>query len=409
MTEEIKKISDKIDEADTIIFKNIEIIAESLNLTFGTSGGAPIIMQGAMPGIAQAIKAKLEWQSATFKNPVREFPGQIVEVSFIRSGRGGKKITIGGQKSMNFYNFESLMPHVPVVTGDVFDVPIHTDKRPSFLRLAKPVKTHFLDPDVSADVGEWAKTNVKMGAEMITMHNIGTDPTIPKNLGGGQSPKQAAKNLEEVLQAVKVPIVIGGSGNPVADLEVFRECAAASEAERCLISSLNLDDYKKIIPIAQKYDHNVLAFTQLDLNNAKKLNAEILKLDFPQDHIVMDPTCAPLGYGIQYSFSIYQRIRLSALKGEKEIANPMSAGTTNAWGAREAFLAEKKMPQWGPTEYRGPIWEVLTAFMLSIAGMDLAMMLHPGAIQSFKKIANELASSKLSPKPEYLDWITMEV
>ncbi|MHA1799244.1 MAG: CO dehydrogenase/acetyl-CoA synthase subunit delta [Candidatus Helarchaeota archaeon] len=414
MAEELKKLTEEFRDAQTIVLKNIEILAKKLNFTLARSGAVssaaiPSFIQGAIPGMAQAVTAQLKWQAATFKEPVREFPGKITEVTLMRSGRGGKKITIGGQKSMNFYNFDALTPHAPVVSADVFDLPINTKQRPSALRLAKPVKMHFLEPDVSTSPAEWAKLSVKLGADMITFHMISTDPTLPKELGGKRDVKKAAKDLEDVLQAVDVPVVIGGSGNEAMDYELFKVCAEVAEAERGLISSTNIDDYKKIVPLAQKYDHNVLAFTQLDLNNAKKLNAEILKLGFPQDHIVMDPTCAPLGYGLQYSFSIYQRIRLAALKGENEIANPMSGGTTNAWGAREAFLSVKKMPHWGPVEYRGPLWEVLSAFLLSIAGLDLAMMLHPGAIQSFKQVGNEMTSTKKAPKPNYLDWIKMDV
>ncbi len=408
MAEELKKLSEELKDAETIILKDIEILAKTLNLTLVRSGAiASAAVPGAMGALLPGAVAQYQWRKAAFKIPKRDFPGKIAEVTFIRAKRGGKKITLGGQTAMNYYNMDSAMPNTPVVAADVFDLPIHTKKRPSALRLAKSVKTHFLDPDVSTSPAEWAKLSVKLGADAITFHMISTDPTIPKDLGGQRDVKKAAKDFEDVLQAVDVPVVIGGSGNEKMDLELFKVCAQVAEADRLLLSSTNLNDFKNIVPLAQKYDHNVLAFTQLDLNNAKKLNAEIIKMGFPQDHIIMDPTCAPLGYGIQYSFSIFQRIRLAALKGENEIANPISAGTTNAWGAREAFLAAKKMPHWGPAEYRGPLWEVLTAYMLSIAGMDIAMMLHPGAIQSFKKVVNELASTKSSPKTNHLDWIGM--
>ena len=192
------------------------------------------------------------------------------------------------------------------------------------------------------------------------------------------------------------------------DVKIFEACAEVAEAERFMLSSAELDTFEKIVPFAKKYDHNVLAFTSLDLNNAKKLNQEIIDMDFPKDHIVIDPTTAPLGYGWQYSFSIYQRIRIAALKGETFLQCPMSGGTTNAWGAREAFLSEKKRPEWGPVLYRGPLWEIITAFGLCLAGLDIAMMLHPGAIRAFKQILVELTSDTKAEKPNLTDWITME-
>ena len=51
----------------------------------------------------------------------------------------------------------------------------------------------------------------------------------------------------------------------------------------------------------------------------------------PRNRIVQDATTASLGYGLEYSFSIYERIRLSALRGDPDLQMPLSSGTTNAW------------------------------------------------------------------------------
>jgi len=60
------------------------------------------------------------------------------------------------------------------------------------------------------DPAEWAKYRVKKyGAELITLHMVSTDPKQK------DTPiKEACKTIEDVLQAVKVPVIIGGSGNP---------------------------------------------------------------------------------------------------------------------------------------------------------------------------------------------------
>lgn len=427
-----KKLKELFKDAEEIKLKDVFIDAEQIGFEIKMGGGGvppqvPVTLQigtqtfsgmllqtmAGLPGaqaLVPSILKAMVFQKATFESPAEKYVGEVATVEFRRSGRGGQVVKLGGEKAPPFYNFEASTPNPPVVTADVFDIPIHTKKRETFLRLAKPVKMHYLDPDVSESPAEWAKLAVeKYGAQMVTMHNIATDPTIPEKLGGKKSSKWAAKNLEDVMQAVKVPIVIGGSGNKVMDIEVFEKCAEVSEAERFMLSSAEEDTYKKIVPIAKKNDHNVLAFTSLDLNAAKKLNQEIIEMGFSKDHIVIDPTTAPLGYGWQFSFSIYQRIRLAALKGEENLQCPMSGGTTNAWGAREAFLSQKKKPEWGPVEYRGPLWEIITAFGLCLAGLDIAMMLHPGAIKSFKAIIQELTSTSKAEKPKLTDWIRMEV
>ncbi|NVM53798.1 MAG: CO dehydrogenase/acetyl-CoA synthase subunit delta [Candidatus Helarchaeota archaeon] len=404
-----KKLDKLMKNVNEIVLKNVTIESGELEIEIPAgAGGVPPqtlqMMQAVMPTLRQ-----IAWKQVKFANPAESYPGQITEVKFIRSNR--KTVTIGGENVPPYYRFEGNNPNPPVVTADVFDIPVNTKKRESFLRLAKPVKDHLLQPDdVTEDMAAWAKKTVEVfGAEMITCHFIGTDPTIPEKLGGKKSAKWTAKNLEEVMQAVDVPIIIGGSGNHEMDPKVFEACGEVAEAERFMLSSLELATVEKILPIAKKYDHNILAWTQLELNDQKKLNQTIIEMGLPKDHIVIDPTCATLGYGLEYSFSIYERIRLAGLKGEEALQCPMSGGTTNAWGAREAFSSDKKRPEWGPRVYRGPFWEIITAYVLSLCGLDIAMMLHPGAQMGFKSIVKALTTKDKGPTVNLLDWITMEV
>ncbi len=415
--EKIAEFQDRLSKlmanVNEIIFKNISIESAELEIQFGGGGIPPQVAQMMRP-MMQAVTPVLKeiaWKQVAFANPAESYPGQIAEVLFTRSGKGGKTVKIGGEKVPPYYRFEGSNPNYPVVTADVFDIPVNTKERETFLRLAEPVKEHLLKPDdVTENMAAWAKKSVEVfGAEMVTLHFIGTDPTIPAELGGKKTPKWAAQNLEEVLQAVKVPIVIGGSGNHEMDIKVFEACAQVGEAERMLLSSLELESVEKIAPIAKKYNQNVLAWTKLELNDQKKLNAMLVEMGVPKDHIVIDPTCATLGYGLEYSFSIYERMRLAGLKGEVALQNPMSGGTTNAWGAREAFLSDKQRPEWGPRVYRGPLWEIITAYVLSMCGLNLAMMLHPGAQMGFKSMIKALTAKEKGPALNPLDWITMEV
>ncbi len=404
-----KKLEKLMKDVDEIVLKGVTI--EAGELQFEVGGGGAALPPQAIQMIPQVapIMQQIAWKQTKFANPGESYIGQIAEVKFIRSN--GKTVTIGGEKVPPYYRFEGSNPNPPVVTTDVFDIPVNTKSRDTFLRLAQPVKDHLLKPeDVTEDMAAWAKKSVEVfGADMLTLHFIGTDPTIPEKLGGKKSPKWAAKNLEEVMQAVKVPLVIGGSGNHEMDPKVFEECAKVGEAERFMLSSLELSTAEKIVPIAKKYDHNILAWTQLELNDQKKLNQTVIEMGLPKDHIVIDPTCATLGYGLEYSYSIYERIRLAGLKGEEALQCPMSGGTTNAWGAREAFIADKKRPEWGPRVYRGPLWEIMTAYVLSLCGLDIAMMLHPGAQMGFKSIVKALTAKDKGPAINPLDWITMEV
>jgi acetyl-CoA decarbonylase/synthase complex subunit delta len=240
----------------------------------------------------------------------------------------------------------------------------------------------------------------KYGADMVTIHLISTDPTIKDT-----SAREAAKTVENVLQAVKVPIIIGGSGNTDKDPEVLEKAAEVSEGERCLINSASMNlDYKRIAKACLDHGHVVLSWTSLDINDQKTLNKYLIDLGIKREDMIMDPTTAALGYGLEYSFSIMERIRLAALKGDKDLQMPISSGTTNAWGAREAWMEN---PEWGDREKRGPLWEAVTALTLCLAGSDLFMMMNPTAMQLFKDTFKCLSGLKETMTMDIKDWISM--
>jgi len=247
--------------------------------------------------------------------------------------------------------------------------------------------------DVMEDAGEWAKKNVEVfKADLVTIHLISTDPLIKDT-----SPREAAKTVEEVLQAVKVPIIIGGSGNPEKDPAVLEAAAEVASGERCLIASANLNmDYERIAKAAMSHGHAVLSWTQLDINQQKTLNRYLLKMGVPRKSIVIDPTTAALGYGLDYAFTNIERIRISALKGDSDLAFPISCGVTNAWGAREAWMKASPIAEdsdWGPASLRGPLYEIITGLTLALAGGDLFMMMHPKAAMTVREVTRMLASA----------------
>jgi acetyl-CoA decarbonylase/synthase complex subunit delta len=340
-----------------------------------------------------ALKGKpAELLKAQFMPPIETYPGKIVEVKLggIKSegGSRGKSVVIGGETSPAFYTFETPVVHPPVITLDVFDMA---------LPLSKAVKMHV--KDVIGDPAAWAKLAVeKFGADMVTVHLISVDPLLKD-----ATPKDAVKTVEEVLQAVDVPLVIGGCGDPVKDTAVFAETFAG---ERFLISSLTQDmDVERCAKFVKKNGHVALSFTPMDLNLARELNRRLYDFMDKED-IIMDLTTAALGYGLDYAFTNMERARLAGLMGDAELAHPMSSGTTNAWAAREAWM--KMPPEWEPRELRGPLWEVTTAFTLLLAGVDLFMMMHPAAVKTLKEVTKQLVSGKKADAAKFADWVSVK-
>ncbi len=386
------KLLELLAKFQEIELEDVDLEVDELELWI--QPGAGVVTPAKVVTPTKAKPAKIV--EVDFKPPLMDYLGRIVEVKIgatkSEGGTRGKSVTIGGERFPPYYVFEGMMPHPPVLSFDVFDTKIP---------LAKPVKMHV--EDVLEDPAAWAKRSVdKFGAEAVNLHLVSIDPLM-KNT----SSKEAAKTVENVLQAVDVPLAIGGCGDPKKDLEVFEKVAEVAQGERLLFNSVTLDmNVKRAAEVVKKYGHVVIAFTSMDMNKARELNRRLYEI-LPKEQIVIDTTTAALGYGLDYAFTVMERTRLAALMGDPELQHPMSSGTTNAWAAREAWL--KMDPQWGPRELRGPIWETVTALTLLLAGVDYFMMMHPAAVKTVRDTVAELTSTSKADPSKIADWVTMRI
>jgi len=378
-----------------IELEDFELTAGDLELWLESGGVLPRLIPQVKVGPQPKAGKPTSLLAAQFAPPIDTYPGKITEVKLGgtrgEGGTRGRSVVIGGETSPAYYSFERPMPHPPVITLDVFDMEVP---------LSKAVKMHV--KDVVGDPAAWAKLAVdKFGADMVTIHLISIDPLLKD-----AKPKDACKTVEKVLQAVDVPLVIGGCGDPVKDADVFAEITETFAGERFLISSITRDmDVERCAKFVKKFGHVALSFTPMDLNLARELNRHLY--DFlGREDIVMDLTTAALGYGLDYAFTNMERARLGGLMGDVELAHPMSSGTTNAWAAREAWL--KMSTEWEPRELRGPLWEVTTALTLLLAGVDLFMMMHPAAVKTLKDVTAKLVSGKKADASKFANWISIK-
>ena len=377
-----------------IELEDVELEIGDLEISLEPSMAVPEITLSSKPLVLEKTKPT-ELLRAEFKIPKGEYPGNIVEVKLgatkNEGGSRGSSIVIGGETAPPFYLFDSPVIHPPVVSFDVFDAP----------SLSKVMRAPF--QDVLNDPAAWAKRCVeKFGADVIQLHLTSIDPLLANT-----SPAEAAKTVENVLQAVDVPLAVGGCGDQKKDLQVFKKVAEVAEGERLLINSVTLDmDVKKMAELVKKHGHVVLAFTSMDMSLARELNRRLYEI-LPKESILNDTTTAALGYGLDYAFSVMERTRLSGLLGDPELQHPLSSGTTNAWAAREAWM--KMDPQWGPRELRGPIWETITALTLLLAGVDFFMMIHPAAVKVVKDVINGFVSGKKANPEQIANWVTVKV
>ncbi len=390
------KILDFLTTFEEMELEDVEMELGDLELWF-QPGAVAVPPKAVTPPAERKPTALLE---ADLIPPIEEYPGQIrtVKLGATKSegGSRAKTMVIGGETSPAFYTFENPRPHPPVVSLDVFDTKVP---------LPKAIKMHV--EEVMEDPAAWSKLAVeKFGADMVTIHLVSTDPLIKDT-----SPTDASKTVEDVLQAVDVPIVVGGCGDPKKDALLFKKVAEVTEGERVVLSSVTLDMaeagvLEDVAKAAKDHGHVVLGFTALELNQARELNRRLYEF-LPEDRILMDLTTAALGYGLEYSFTIFERARLAALMGDPELQHPVLSGTTNAWAAREAWL--KMGPEWEPRELRGPIWETVTALSLLLAGVDLFLMMHPAAVRTVKEVMEQMKNRGTARTEMIANWVKAKI
>jgi acetyl-CoA decarbonylase/synthase complex subunit delta len=314
-----------------------------------------------------------------FEIPKTNYTGKIKE---IKLGKGDKTITVGGETCYPFYLYEGKMPNLPRVAMEVYDAP-PDDWAPAAL---EPFASVANDPVA------WAQKCIKdYGAEMICLQLASTDPN-----GQNRGPDEAAAVVKKVADAIDVPMVVWGTANHEKDTEVFRRAAEVCQGKNLIFGPTEEGDHKKIGAAAIGYHHTVTASSPIDINLAKQLNILLGNLGVPDDLLVMDPTVSGIGYGIEYAYSVMERMRMAALtQQDDKLQFPIICNLAKeVWKTKEAKMSESEDPKLGDAKKRGIILEAMSATLLLLAGADVLIMRHPEAIKLTREMITDLTAGQ---------------
>ncbi len=312
-----------------------------------------------------------------FELPKDSYSGKIVEVTL---GAGPKAKKIGGQNAMPLCTFEGAFPNRPLVAMEVYDSAEATETWPA------AAKEPFAD--VLSDPLAWAKKCLdQYGADLICLQLKSIDPN-----GQNTGVDQAAALVKKLADALPVPLIVWGCENAEKDGEVLAKIAELCQGQNLILGPATEDNYKKIGGAALGYGHTIVAQTPIDVNMAKQLNILLTNLGVPMDKIIMDPSTGALGYGIEYTYSVMERDRLTALKqGDDKMQLPLICDVAKyCWKTREAGIPEAEEPAFGNAKLRGVLWETTTAADLLAAGADVLVLRHPDSVRVLKKIIDDV-------------------
>lgn len=292
-------------------------------------------------------------------------------------GTRGRTVTVGGETTLPFLTFEGEIPHRPVIAGTVLDVP--PDDWPEVLQNAIG--------DEARSPAEWAQKCVEeFKVDLINLRLLGADPS-----GQDLPPDHAADAVKAVLEAVDVPLVIWGCGDEAKDNDVLLECSRAAAGENCLIGPTTETNYRTLGALGKADGHKLVAEAPVDINIAKQINILLDDVGFELENVIMCQSTAALGYGFDYVYTIFERVRIAGLKGDQMMALPQFANVGwEVWKVKEALADEDILPGWGRLEKRGPLWETTTAIGYLHAGADILALAHPQTIATVRETIDEL-------------------
>jgi acetyl-CoA decarbonylase/synthase complex subunit delta len=310
-----------------------------------------------------------------FTAPKESYPGTVFPVTL---GTGDRAATIGGENVLPFHGFEGEAPNRPLIALEIQDVP--PSDWPESVR--KPYE------GVSDDPVKWAKhCQDTLGAKAIALRLTGTHPD-----GQNRSAEDAAKTVKDVLAAINVPLVVLGSNHAEKDSSVLVAAAEAAKGKNCVIGKAQEANYKTIAAAAMANNHKLIAMSELDINLSKQLNILIGQMGFDKARLITDPMSSALGYGLEYTYSVMERIRQAALAQNDETMQPPMLADVGmyVWKIKETQALEADLPEWGSLPERGILWEAMTATALLIAGAEFLIMRHPQAVEAVEKFIAEM-------------------
>lgn len=321
--------------------------------------------------------------AVTVSIPKEKWTGRVREITLGATGAEGgtrqKKVVVGGDATLPFLHFEGQIPHRPAIALEVQD---------RYPQDWSPLLLEAWGED-ARDPAAWAQRAEALGADLIALVLKSASPD-----SGDTGPAEAKATVQKVLQATGLPLLVLGPGQAEKDNEVLVAAAEAAKGERIALGNCEDKNYRTIVAAALAHGHLVIARSPIDVNLAKQLNILISDMRLDLDRILMDPTTGALGYGLEYTYSVIERLRLAALTGDGMTQQPMICTVgEEAWRTKESKVSSGVPAAWGDWKQRSILWEVLTATSLLEAGADIVVLRHPESVALVARTIDRLMAA----------------
>jgi acetyl-CoA decarbonylase/synthase complex subunit delta len=296
-----------------------------------------------------------------------------------QGGTRARTLTLGGDTALPYLDYEGTLPNRAALAIEI------RDRKPDDW---SPL-LYSAWGEAMQDPADWARAAENAGADLVYLVLSATKADGSKN-----DAAHAKAVVRKVLDATALPIAVVGPGQADLDNELIVAAAEEAKGEKALIGICEDKNYRTIVAAALANDHLVQSKTPMDVNLSKQLVILIHDMGMPLERIVMDPTTGALGYGIEYGYSVMERLRLAALQGDTMTQQPMMVNPgEEAWKVKESRVGEGVPAAWGEWEPRALNWEAVTAAALVLSGANMLVLRHPATLKRVRALIEDLRAA----------------
>lgn len=200
--------------------------------------------------------------------------------------------------------------------------------------------------------------------------------------------KRAKSLLKEILPHITKPLLVRGVNNKSVDVKLLPALMEVLDRQ-CIIAFADENTYKEIVPSVVKGGHILAIRTPIDINLAKEMNILTSDMGLSLDKILIDTDMGGLGYGLEYGYSIMERIKIAAFEGDKMLNMPLIAfAGEEALKAKEA-KSDTFDKNYGDFKLRSTMFEIATASAIIAAGANVIVLENPESVKILKELINK--------------------
>lgn len=194
------------------------------------------------------------------------------------------------------------------------------------------------------------------------------------NIDSDKEVAEAALMLKELMPLITKPLMVRGTNNDAID-KILLPALIKELKQPCIIASANENTYKTIVPEVIKEKHSIVLRSPIDINLCKELNILSIDLGLSPEKIFIDTDIGGLGYGLEYGYSIMEKIKLEGLNGDNYLNMPVIS-----------FVCEEslKTKEAKENEKAAVMIEIASASAVFASGANIVVIKHPETLATMR-------------------------